>query len=264
MTDIDAIASDIASALAHRQAPARLAGLSLQDAYRVTAALDRTRQARGERPVGRKIGFTNRTIWPEYGVDAPNWGYLTDRSVSLLQPGRAVSLNEFVEPRIEPEIVFGLSAAPSPEMDEATLMRCIGWVAHGFEIVHSIFPGWKFTLHETTAANALHGALLVGPRHAVDGDEQTWLERLATFEIALCCNGQVADRGKGENVLGTPVSALRHLVELLATDDANPPLAAGEIVSTGTLTRALPVVAGEVWKTGLSGIEIEGIEVKFC
>ena len=160
--------------------------------------------------------------------------------------------------------MFGLSAAPSPEMDEATLMRCIGWVAHGFEIVHSIFPGWKFTLHETTAANALHGALLVGPRHAVDGDEQTWLERLAKFDIALCCNGQVADRGKGENVLGTPVSALRHLVELLATDDVNPPLAAGEIVSTGTLTRALPVVAGEVWKTGLSGIEIEGIEVKFC
>jgi 2-oxo-3-hexenedioate decarboxylase len=264
VADIDAIASEIASALVVRRAPARLTGLSLQDAYRVTAALDRVRQARGERPIGRKIGFTNRTIWPEYGVDAPNWGYLTDRSVSALEPGRAVSLQEFAEPRIEPEIVFGLSAAPSPEMDEAALTRCIGWVAHGFEIVHSIFPSWKFTLHETTAANALHGALLLGPRQPLNGGEQSWLERLATFDIALYRNGQVADRGKGENVLGSPVSALRHVVQLLADDDANPPLAAGEIVSTGTLTRALPIAPGEIWKTELSGIELKGIEVRFC
>jgi hypothetical protein len=31
------------------------------------------------------------------------------------------------------------------------------------------------------------------------------------------------------------VSALRHLVDLLARDQINPPLAAGEIVTTGTL-----------------------------
>ncbi len=29
---------------------------------------------RGERPIGRKIGFTNRNIWAEYGVYAPIWG----------------------------------------------------------------------------------------------------------------------------------------------------------------------------------------------
>jgi 2-oxo-3-hexenedioate decarboxylase len=53
-------------------------------------------------------------------------------------------------------------------------------------------------------------------------------------------------------------------VQLLADDDANPPLAAGEIVSTGTLTRALPIAPGEIWKTELSGIELKGIEVRFC
>ncbi len=37
------------------------------------------------------------------------------------------------------------------------------------------------------------------------------------------------------------LSALRHLVDILARDQVNPPLAADEIVTTGTLTRALPL-----------------------
>ena len=42
------------------------------------------REARGERPIGRKIGFTNRTIWAEYGVYAPIWGYVYDGTVREL------------------------------------------------------------------------------------------------------------------------------------------------------------------------------------
>lgn len=40
-----------------------MAGLTLDDAYRVTALLNRRREAGGEKRLGRKIGFTNRTIW---------------------------------------------------------------------------------------------------------------------------------------------------------------------------------------------------------
>ena len=49
------------------------------------------------------------------------------------------------EPKIEPEIMFGFVAAPSPGMDDAALLSCIAWVAHGFEIAQSIFPDWKFS-----------------------------------------------------------------------------------------------------------------------
>ena len=45
-----------------------LAGLSIDDAYRVSAALHAMREAKGEKPRGRKIGFTNRTIWHQYGT----------------------------------------------------------------------------------------------------------------------------------------------------------------------------------------------------
>ena len=39
--------------------------------------------------VGRKIGFTNREIWPLYGVDAPMWAPLFDRSVQHGDDARA-------------------------------------------------------------------------------------------------------------------------------------------------------------------------------
>jgi 2-oxo-3-hexenedioate decarboxylase len=66
------------------------------------------------------------------------------------------------------------------------------------------------------------------------------------------------------DLLGGPVSALRHLVDILGGDPANPPLAPGEIVTTGTLTRALPVLAGETWATELMGVGLDGVSVRFA
>jgi 2-keto-4-pentenoate hydratase len=264
---LDQIATEAFEALATtRQIPpfsARPAGLTVEDAYRITPLVRHMYQSRGARPVGRKIGFTNRGIWAQYNVFAPIWGYAFDRTVHELASGEALPVAQFCEPRIEPEIMFGLSATPEPGMDEARLLSCIEWVALGFEIVQSIYPGWKFAPADTIAANGLHGALLVGPRHQVAPQAAEWQRTLATFEIDLACNGRLIDRGGGGNVLEGPLSALRHLVELLASDPHNPPLAAGEIISTGTLTKAMPVAPGEVWTAVPTGIALEEIRLQF-
>ena len=266
-TDIAAIGGEILAATdaVRPIAPfsARGLELSLADAYRVSHWLERARAKRGETSVGRKIGFTNRNIWAEYNVCEPNWGYVTTRSLRELADTPVLPLAPYSEPRIEPEIMFGLAHAPSPDMDEPALMNCIAWVAHGYEIVQSIFPQWKFTASDTTAMNALHGALLVGARHEIAGHAAAWLNQLASFEIALYRDGELIDRGRGANVLGSPVSALRYLVALLADDPVNPPLQAGEIVSTGTLTRAFPVGPGETWTTELTGIPLPGAALRF-
>jgi 2-oxo-3-hexenedioate decarboxylase len=234
-------------------------GFGLAEAYQVTATIRRLREARGERVVGRKIGFTNRTIWAEYNVHAPIWGYMYDTSVHDLPPGGAeVSLSNFAEPRIEPEIVFGLRAPPKPDMDARALIGCIGWVAHGFEIVQSIFPNWTFLAADTVAAYGLHGGLWIGPRHALADKPLEWERALTRFEIDLFRNGGLADHGRAANVLDGPVFALSHLVKLLAADAVNPPLATGEIITTGTVTRAFPMAPGDVWSTALTGIPLGG------
>ena len=99
----------------------RPAGLTLEDAYVVTALLNRKREARGEKRLGRKIGFTNRTIWEQYKVYAPIWGYVYNSTVHDLGNTASLPLAGFSEPRIEPEIVFGLAGAPAPDMDEPAL-----------------------------------------------------------------------------------------------------------------------------------------------
>jgi 2-keto-4-pentenoate hydratase len=127
--------------------------------------------------------------------------------------------------------------------------------------VQSIFPGWRFAPPDAIAAFALHGGLLLGPRHAVtEGD---WYPALSRFTIELRRAGAVVERGNATDVLGGPLSALRHLVGVLARDPVNPPLAAGEMVTTGTLTRALSVAPGERWSTKLSGIALDPIVIRF-
>jgi len=265
--DLKAVADDVLASLgSHRQIPlfsSRPAGLTLDEAYRVSTLLRAAFEARGEKVVGRKIGFTNREMWKRYGVASPIWGYVTDRTVRELARDKALLVKDFAEPRIEPEIMFGLKAAPLPGMDDAALLDCIEWLSLGYEIVQSIFPGWKFAAADAVAAHGVHGALLIGTRHAVAPRKKDWRRELGSFEVELCCNGEPSQRGGGSLVLDSPLNALRHLVELLAAQQHGLPLRADEIISTGTLTLAMPVSAGETRTTNVVGIPLEGISLRF-
>jgi 2-oxo-3-hexenedioate decarboxylase len=265
--DLKAVADEVMAALSgHRQIPtfaSRPGGLTLSRAYRVPPLLRAAFERRGENITGRKIGFTNREMWTVYGVDSPIWGYATTQTTQDLAHVQSARVENFIEPRIEPEIMFGLKAAPQPGMSDAALLDCIQWVALGYEVVQSIFPGWKFTAADAVAANGLHGALMIGTRHLIAPRKAEWQRELENFQVELYCDGKLSQRGAGASVLDSPFLALRHLVELLANDPHNRPLDAGEIVSTGTLTLAMPVSAGETWTTKASGIPLEEITLRF-
>ncbi len=238
-------------------------GLTPAQAYDAAAALHRHRLQAGWRPVGRKIGFTNRTIWPRYGVYEPIWGTVYDRTSIDARGGSArVSLRGLVQPRIEPEICFGLKSAPPRTRDPERLLEAIDWVAHSIEIVQCHHPDWKMKLADCCAANGLHGRLVVGPRIPVSG-MRGLAQALPKAEIVLKKQGEQIDRGVGANVLDSPLLALAYLVEVLAKQAGAEPLRPGELISTGTLTDAHPVAAGESWSTQISGLGIEGLKIDF-
>lgn len=261
-TTIAAVAASLLACLDDRRMADRIAELDVADAYRIVERVRALREARGDRPVGRKIGFTNTTIWPLYGVDGPMWNYIWESTVAALADDATLSTGEFVQPRIEPEIVFHLAAAPRPGMTDLDLMGCIDRVAHGFEIVQSVFPDWRFTGAESAAAFGLHGALRLGPWHVVAEDTAGWSERLGGFGITLSRGEAVVANGHSRDVLGGPLQALRFLVDEIARRPGSLPLGAGEIVTTGTLTDAQPIRAGEVWSTELRHLPIDGIRVE--
>lgn len=260
-----AYATELIEAAAHaRSIPtftARDPAFDLAQAYAIAERVHRARVARGERPVGRKIGFTNRTIWAEYGVHQPIWGHVYDTTVTYAQGERAeVALAGLVEPRIEPEVVLHFGSPPPAFSDEPALLECIDWVAHGFEIVQSPFPGWQFKVEDTVAAGGLHGALVIGVPVPVS-DIADCARKLREFRIALWRDGAVRAEGTGANVLDSPLAAFAHLAQVLDRLPQFSPVGAGEVVTTGTLTRALPVKAGETWRTTLDGIELPGLTV---
>jgi 2-keto-4-pentenoate hydratase len=235
----------------------RYAGLTPQAGYEAARALHEHRLSRGWRAVGRKIGFTNRTLWPKYGVYEPMWGTVYDRTLIRASDNQArVPLEGLVNPRIEPEICFGLRASPG----DRPLEECIGWMAHSIEIVQCHHPKWKVSIADCTANNGLHGRLIVGTPAPLPVDAHALLPAL---EVELYRGETLVDRGVGANVLGSPLRALAHLAQVLRTQPEAPPLRAEEIISTGVITDAHPVAPGERWSTRLRGLPLAGLAIEF-
>ena len=63
-------------------------------------------------------------------------------------------------------------------------------------------------------------------------------------------------------MLGSPLMALAHLVDVLGGLPGHPPLEAGEIITSGTLTAALPTVPGQVWTTRIAGLELPPVTLR--
>lgn len=237
-------------------------GLTPEDGYAAARGLHAHRIAQGWSARGRKIGFTNRNLWARYGVHEPIWGTVYDRTLVFASDDQArVPLAGLVQPRIEPEICFGLRASPRGRSPEA-LLEAVAWVAHSVEIVQCHHPGWKVKVADCGADNGLHGRLVVGTQVKVVEIEGL-ADRLPAVEVELAHDGHVVDRGVGVNVLGSPLASLGYLVDLLSRQPDAPPLAAGEVVTTGVLTDAHPVTPGQRWSTSLRGLPLPGLTVEF-
>jgi 2-keto-4-pentenoate hydratase len=264
--DLEAIADEMKAAqdLCQQIEPltSRLSGFDNAAAYEVARLIHEARVREGASPVGRKIGFTNRDMWREYGVCESIWAFVYDTTVVHLSASRGTCrLGRLAEPRIEPEVVLHFRSAPPVTSDPLEVLACIDWIAHGIEIVQSHFSGWKFRAADTIADCALHGTLLVGEPQSVERLGSDLVTRLEDFRISLSCDGHVRDTGRGSNVLGSPLRAAAHLIAVLANQPQAKALQAGELVTTGTLTGALPIRAWETWSTILDDIALPGISV---
>ncbi len=226
------------------------AALDVPQAYERALAVRRLRQARGEQPRGFKVGFTNRGIWPRYNVHQPIWGTVWDSSLVQCDGVAQLPLAGACQPRIEPECVFGLVAAPPPHASLDELLACVAWIAPGFEVVQSHRPDWKFDAGDAIADGGLHARLLVGAQRAVaglPGDALAFDRVLAAARVTLQRNGTPVDQGVGANVLDGPLHALAHFVQALRDCAGAPELQPGDVVTTGTWTDAWPVAPGERW-----------------
>lgn len=242
--------------------------LTQDEAYDIARRICEARIAAGETPVGRKIGFVNRTVWPRNAnnptVLAPIWAPLFEPTLLYAEDNAAViSLGKLQQPRIEPEIAFRLGKTPTPDCTMEELADCIEWMAHTIEINSCPFPDWHFKTADAIAAFGLHGKLIIGEPRMVSAQSRRHLAKMMMgVSVSLSCNGALRSAGFGSDILNSPLHALWHLHQMLCGQDRFEPLAVGEIITTGAWTDARPAAPDEIWQTAFSGIALDGLLVE--
>jgi 2-keto-4-pentenoate hydratase len=234
-------------------------------AYQSALAVRALRERRGERAVGYKIGFSNRTIWERYGVFAPIWGPVWNTTLTHCEGRGSVDLAGTSLPRLEPEIVFGISSSPAANATLEELFMCVEWLAPGFEVVQSHCDGWKFAAAETVVDGALHGRLLVGrktPVRQVAESGGALDDVLAAASVRLYRGDTLIDEGVGANVLDGPLHALLYFVREMQACPGATNLKAGDVVTTGTWTDAWPLEPEQTWRAEFDA-PFESLEIGF-
>jgi 2-keto-4-pentenoate hydratase len=205
--------------------------LSLADAYRVQDQVTAARLAGGERRAGWKLGYTSVAMRAQMGIEAPNFGPLTDvmllASPALLPAGA-------LQPRVEPEIGLRLRDRLTGPCSAAEALAACEAALACLEIVDSVWSGYRFTLEDNTADGSSAAWVVVGPELPLDD--------LAALPVELYVDGVAGERATGAAASGHPAAGLAWLAGQLA--ERGQALEAGELVITGGLTRAQPLEAG--------------------
>ncbi len=224
-------------------------------AYQRALEVRALRAHRGELPCGYKVGFTNRTIWPIYQVFAPIWGTVYSSTLTYCEGEGVLDLTACSQPRLEPEVSFGMRATPPADASLEQLFDAIDWIAPSFEVVQSHQADWKFNAVGTITDGALHARLLVGAQLPVRDLAASALELdalLAGTSVALLKNDEPVAHGHGSHVLDSPLRALHHFLAELRSCAGATDLQAGDVITTGTWTDAFPIAPGEIWQSQFS------------
>jgi 2-keto-4-pentenoate hydratase len=187
--------------------------------------------------VGWKLGVTSRAKQAQVGVDSPIRGFLAASHV--LDVGESLTVDEHINPRAEPEIVFVMGHALAGEHVTAIdVLRATSGVAAGIEIIDSRYQDYRFTMADVVADNSSAGRFVVGTPVPGDGID------LRLVGVVFEHRGEVVATASGAATLGHPAAAVAWLVRSLAAEGLG--LAEGDVILSGGLTAAVAVSAGDV------------------
>lgn len=205
--------------------------LALDDAYAIQSILTQARVDRGERLIGWKLGYTSMAMRQQMGIDAPNFGPLTDAMV--LSSGSNVP-GSFTQPRVEPEVGLRFLRDVPVGAGREEVLACVATAHACLEVVDSVWADYRFKLEDNTADGSSAAGVVLGPPLP--------LQSIETIEVQLSVDGVEAGRGRGSDASGHPADGVVWLVAELASRGMS--LRSGDLVITGGLTRAAPLLAG--------------------
>lgn len=208
--------------------------ISLPDAYAIQAASLGKRYARGEQPTGFKLGFTSKAKMEQMGVHEIIWGRLTDHME--VKPGGLLKKENFIHPRVEPEIAFLISDRIDRVITLEEAPNFLAGVAGALEVIDSRYENFKFSLEDVIADNCSSAAYVIGD----------WMAPDTPFKaqgITLQINGEAVQQGNSNAILGNPLASLVEIARIL--HENGEVIESGAVILAGAATSAVYLQSGD-------------------
>lgn len=233
---------------------ARRPNFSLEDAYRIQAAVVARRVAEGACLVGHKVGVTSQAMQQQMRVEEPDSGVLLDDMV--LPSGSELRRRDFLRPRVEAEIAFRLGRdLQGPALGRDVARSAVSDVFLAVEVIDTRFTDWRIRLADSVADNASCARVVTG---AVVSLDPGW--DLAAEQLVLRVDGAAVACGPGRAVLGDPINPLIWLVRRLHSLGAG--LRAGDLVLAGAVHASIPLRAGTALH--LTSARLPAVHLRVC
>jgi 2-keto-4-pentenoate hydratase len=215
---------------------ARHPEFGLPDAYAIQSEIRALDLASGAVLAGVKIGATSEAVQAMFGIDHPDFGYLTDRMV--LADGDCLDLSSLISPKVEGEIAFRIAEdVTGPAVTARDVLDATAEVLPALEVLDSRITNWQIDLVDTVADNASSALVVIGAGVPPDTTD------LAAERMVLR-SGQFEQMGRGSAVMGHPAESVACLVRILAGFSTG--IKAGDLVLAGSWTAAVDLVPGEI------------------
>lgn len=224
--------------------------LSLAEAYAIQDQLLELRQAEGEQPTGRKLGFTSEAKMAQMGVSEIIVGFLTD--AMTVEDGGRLDLGPLIHPRVEPEVAFRLGADVPAGAGPEALAAAVDAVAPALEVIDSRYRDFRFDLAQVIADNTSASRYVIGAWTELDGD-------LADRPVVLTVDGTAVAEGSTSDILNGPLNTLPRLAGVAAEHGYDLP--AGSIILAGAATAAVPLSPGSTVRATIGGLGEVGFTV---
>lgn len=212
-----------------------------KDAYKVQMRLMQRKIESGEKVVGKKVGLTSKVMQKRFGVEEPDFGFITDKMI--VPEGETINLSELGHPGFDgAEIAFLMKEdLQGPGVNVATALKATAGVLPAIEITSARFDYTKgFTVIDSIADNGSAGRFVFGgkitPIENID---------LRLVGMTLEVNGNLVGTAAGAAALGNPAQVVAWLANKLA--ELGTKLYAGEIVVTGTLIGGIEPHLGDIF-----------------
>jgi 2-keto-4-pentenoate hydratase len=218
--------------------------LSIDEAYAVQEKYLAARIARGERPVGYKVGCTSPPIRAQFGLTEPVCGRLM--APHIYQSGETLEINDYIDCALEPELILHIGMdLDASNLKVSHLRSAISAISPGIEVHNYRFwygrPSWQ----ELIASNAIHAALVIGSKYEYRPEID-----LTQEQTSLLINGVEAATGVGADIMGGPIESLRWLLTHLSAQHRG--LQRGDLVIPGSATKLISVKGGDVAEAGFT------------